>query len=254
MLTLPLILAAVTAGIAGGVHCVGMCGGISSMLTRAGNTGRKVIPINRSDDTENQREGMADNKSIRFQVLLQAGRLSTYMMIGAVFGGLGAAGMILKPYFPIHQILFFMGNLALVILGLKVIGFRFHITFLSPYFLRLQQALFFLAPPLKQGIEYPFFVGMAWGCLPCGLLWGMAPFALLSGDAFSGAVLMLLFGLSAMPHLLLSQGIFNAVSNVSVPAALKYTGASILIGIGLLGLWYSDMQQMPDFLCVLPDR
>jgi sulfite exporter TauE/SafE len=36
MLTLPLILAAVTAGIAGGVHCVGMCGGISSMLSRAG--------------------------------------------------------------------------------------------------------------------------------------------------------------------------------------------------------------------------
>jgi sulfite exporter TauE/SafE len=74
------------------------------------------------------------------------------------------------------------------------------------------------------------------------------------GDAFSGAILMLLFGLSAMPHLLLSQGIFNAVSKVRVPSVLKYTGAFVLIGIGLIGLWYSDMQQMPGFLCVLPDR
>lgn len=253
MLTLPLILAAVTAGIAGGVHCVGMCGGISSMLSRAGSNGRKVIPISRSDDTERQ-PLVSVTSGIRFQALLQAGRLSTYMMIGAVFGGLGSAGMILKPYFPVHQILFVIGNLALIILGLKVVGFRFHINALSPYFSRLQQALFFFAPSLKQSIEYPFFVGMAWGCLPCGLLWGMAPFALLSGDAFSGAILMLLFGLSAMPHLLLSQGIFNAVSKVRVPSVLKYTGAFVLIGIGLIGLWYSDMQQMPGFLCVLPER
>lgn len=253
MLTLPLILAAVTAGIAGGVHCVGMCGGISSMLSRAGNGRQKVIPISR-DGNAGSLPQVSLNNNVRFQVLLQTGRLTTYMIIGAVFGGLGAAGMILKPYFPIHQILFIAGNLALIILGLKVTGMRFHFSYLSPHVSRLQQSLFFWVPPLKQGIQYPFFVGMAWGCLPCGLLWGMAPFALLAGDAFSGAVLMLLFGLSAMPHLLLSQGIFNAVSNVRVPAALKYTGAFILIAIGILGLWYSDMQQMPGFLCVLPER
>lgn len=225
------------------------------MLSSAGNARRKVIAISRSDDAESTSTAQVIvANSIRFQVLLQSGRLSTYMIIGAVFGGLGAAGMILKPYFPVHQILFFLGNLALIILGLKVIGVRFNVAVLSPFFLRLQQSLFLWAPPLKQGIEYPFFVGMAWGCLPCGLLWGMAPFALLAGDALSGAILMLLFGLSAMPHLLLSQGIFNAVSNVRVPAVFKYIGAFLLIGVGLLGFWYSDMQQMPGFLCVLPGR
>lgn len=75
------------------------------MLTRAGSNGRKVIPISRSDDTEKAVASLG-NYGIRFQALLQAGRLSTYMMIGAVFGGLGSAGMILKPYFPVHQILF----------------------------------------------------------------------------------------------------------------------------------------------------
>ncbi len=34
MLTLPLIIAAISAGLIGGFHCVGMCGGIASLLSR----------------------------------------------------------------------------------------------------------------------------------------------------------------------------------------------------------------------------
>ena len=45
MLTPPLVLAVLSAGLLGGVHCIGMCGGISSMLASAGKPVRKTIPI-----------------------------------------------------------------------------------------------------------------------------------------------------------------------------------------------------------------
>ena len=245
MLTLPLVLAAITTGLAGGVHCVGMCGGISTLLTQAGT--RRIIPIGSVGSPVVSRPRTA----LRFQVLLQAGRLTTYMLIGALLGALGSAGILLPPHWPLHQILYVFGNLALIFLGLRVLGWRWQVTALSKWGANLQARLFAALPALKHGLRWPFLIGMGWGCLPCGLLYAVLPFALLSGAAWSGAVLMLLFGLCALPHLLLSQGIFQAISRVGVPPAARYAGAVLLIGLGSVGFWYVDMQNMPGFLCVV---
>ncbi|MFZ6688445.1 sulfite exporter TauE/SafE family protein [Undibacterium sp. SXout11W] len=252
MLTLPLALAALTAGVAGGVHCIGMCGGISTLLNQAGTRQAKIIPINiAAIQKRSQGSGLA-RSSMYFQAQLQSGRLTTYMLIGAMFGGLGSAGLVLGPNLPAHQILFIFGNLALLVLGLRVLGFNLHFAWLSNIFYQLQQKLFDRIPALKNGVRFPFLIGMVWGCLPCGLLYSVIPFALLSGDWFSGAMLMLLFGLSALPHLLLSQGIFSFANQRKTPVWLRNAGGVTLIGIGLLGLWYFDMKQMPAFLCVMP--
>ena len=252
MLTLPLALAAFTAGVAGGVHCIGMCGGISTLLNQAGARQSKVIPINVASIQQRGKGALVARSSLYFQVLLQSGRLTTYMLIGAIFGGLGSAGLVLGPYLPAHQILFIFGNLALLALGLRVLGLKLHFVWLSTFFSQFQQKLFDRIPALKHGMRFPFLIGMVWGCLPCGLLYSVIPFALLSGDWFAGAMLMLLFGLSALPHLLLSQGIFAYTSQRKTPAWLRNAGGLSLIGIGLLGLWYFDMKQMPAFLCVMP--
>ena len=253
MLTLPLALAALTAGVAGGVHCIGMCGGISTLLNQAGTHHQeKIIPIKAATTRRKSGGSVAIRSSWYFQLMLQSGRIFTYMLIGALFGGLGSAGMILRPYLPAHQILFVFGNLALVALGLRVLGIQLRFHWLTNIFAKLQQGIFNRMPALKNGIRFPFLIGMVWGCLPCGLLYSVIPFALLSGDWFSGALLMMLFGLSALPHLLLSQGVFNMASRARVPHWLRNTGGLCLISIGVLGLWYFDMHQMPSFLCVLP--
>jgi hypothetical protein len=94
---------------------------------------------------------------------------------------------------------------------------------------------------------------MLWGCLPCGLVYGVLPFSLLSGDAISGAILMLIFGLGALPYLLFAQALAQWLHHSKVPALLRLSGAAILTSIGLLGLWWSfNMQEMPAFLCVTP--
>ena len=249
MLTAPLVFASLSAGLLGGVHCIGMCGGIANMLTSAGKAQSKVIPIIPAQTTT--------SVPWRTPALLHAGRIFTYMLMGALTGSIGALGMRSHPFMPIHTLLYIFGNLALVWLGLRIAGFTPHFAPLDRLLTRITSHIH-LSPHfsiLKQTQRYPFLVGMLWGCLPCGLIFGVLPFALLSGEAYSGAFLMLIFGLGALPHLLFAQAISHWQHHSRTPAVLKITGSSLLIGIGLLGLWWSfDTTAMPAFLCITPSR
>jgi sulfite exporter TauE/SafE len=253
MITLPLALAAVTAGLVGGVHCVGMCGGISTLLSQApkrelSNHSNKVFAIHRQPKVLGADSVFMANN--RHQILLQSGRLLTYMLIGMLFGGLGSAGMQFKPYLPVQKILFVVGNLALVLLGLHLLGLTFAASLLKKLSGPILQFGHSFMPAITYGRRHPFLMGMSWGCLPCGLLYGVAPFALLSGDALSGAILMLLFGLTALPHLLFTQTLLRRGNSGRLAAYFRAASACCLIFIGLFGLWYFDMKNMPSFLCV----
>ncbi|MBC7404437.1 MAG: sulfite exporter TauE/SafE family protein [Cytophaga sp.] len=253
MITLPLAIAAVTAGLIGGVHCVGMCGGISSLLSQAPTRATpqknsKFIAI--KSQPEAPLEDGFNIKKYRHQIVLQSGRLLTYMIIGALFGALGTLGLQFKPYFPVQKILFIAGNLALVLLGVRLLGLLPSIPLVRKISSSIQQLVYSFMPAIEYGKRHPFLMGMSWGCLPCGLLWGIAPFALLTGDALSGAIIMLLFGLAALPHLLLAQHLIRRASQGRYTQYLGKAAACILILIGIFGLWYFDMENMPDFLCV----
>jgi len=249
MLTAPLVLAALSAGLLGGAHCIGMCGGISNMLTSAGKTGRKVIPIIPAQAALST----AKISPWRIPTLLHAGRIFTYTLMGGLIGSIGALGMRINPFMPIHTLMYIIGNLALIWLGLRLFGYTPHFAPLDRLVARI--ATYIRIPPrfslMAQTQRFPFLVGMAWGCLPCGLVYGVLPFALLSGDGLSGAVLMLIFGLGALPYLLFAQVVAQWLHHSRVPALLRGMGATVLIGIGVLGLWWSfNMTEMPSFLCV----
>ena len=249
MLTPPLLLAAVSAGLLGGVHCIGMCGGISSMLASAGQASRKTIPIIPASSTHPYKQ----RTHWRIPVFLHSGRIFTYTLMGALAGSLGALGMRVHPFMPIHTLMYIIGNLALIWLGLRLLGYTAHFAPLDRLIVKATKFIH-LSPRfslLKQTQRFPFLVGMVWGCLPCGLVYGVLPFALLSGNAMSGAILLLIFGLGALPHLLFAQTIANWLHHSKVPTFLRVTGASLLTGIGIMGLWWSfNMSEMPAFLCV----
>lgn len=249
MLTPPLVLAALSAGLLGGVHCIGMCGGISSMLTSAGKTTPKTIPIMHvTAETPAARRAQW-----RIPVFLHSGRIFTYVLMGAVAGTVGALGMRFHPVLPIHTMMYILGNLALIWLGLRLFGYTPHFAPLDKLIAKAT-AYLHLSPRyaiLKQTQRFPFLIGMAWGCLPCGLVYGVLPFALLSGHAVSGAILLLIFGISALPHLLFAQTIANWMHSSRIPNYLRLGGGALLTAIGLLGLWWSfNMSEMPAFLCV----
>lgn len=256
MITFPLALAAVTAGLVGGVHCIGMCGGISTLLSHTverenASSGNKIILIRRGERDDSHHGDIVVNK-IRHQVFLHGGRLLTYMLIGMFFGGLGAAGMQFTPYFPIQKFLFIAGNFALVLLGLRILGFTPKLAIFRKISSSMQRVIYAVMPVIEHGKRHPFLMGMSWGCLPCGLIYAIAPFALFSGDAASGAVVMLLFGIAALPHLILTQSAFRRLSPGRFGRYIQTISASCLILIGLFGLWYFDMENMLGFLCVTP--
>lgn len=189
----------------------------------------------------------------RIPVFLHSGRIFTYVLMGTVAGSVGALGMRFHPVLPIHTLMYVLGNLALVWLGLRLFGYILHFAPLDRLIAKVTTYIH-LSPRysiLKQTQRFPFLIGMVWGCLPCGLVYGVLPFALLSGHAVSGAILLLIFGISALPHLLFAQTIANWMYRSSIPAYLRLSGAALLTGIGLLGLWWSfNMSEMPSFLCV----
>lgn len=276
MLTLPLIFAAISAGLIGGFHCVGMCGGIASILSKLPSfgiatsmasqpanpkrnhvdsspisTSRRVIPIAPVGDILVQAKSDKLTQ-LSYQIQLHAGRLVTYALIGAVFGGIGAASLRWKIDFPIANIFFVVGNIALIILGLRLLGVRLHLLIPNRLNQKIQGVYGRVMPNLQKASAHPLFLGMAWGSLPCGLSYAVAPFALLSGAAWSGAVLMLLFGLAALPHLLIAQAMSKKLKQHGLMLAVQYLFAAILIGFGLFGLFYFDMKNMPEFLCITP--
>ncbi|MFZ6658245.1 sulfite exporter TauE/SafE family protein [Undibacterium sp. TJN19] len=258
MLTLPLAIAALTAGAAGGIHCVGMCGGISSLLSKAGQKQRltrgNIFPVTFVNQGRGITAANAANmrSELTYQALLQGGRITSYMLIGAVLGGMGAAGLAFKSSLPVQQIMFFIGNLALIVLGLRLLGVLPQSQFIKQSLGQLYGLFSRVLPSMQQVSRHPFFLGMSWGCLPCGLLYSVVPFSLLAGDAWSGAILMLLFGLSALPHLLLAQKLVLAANNKHLSIVIKSAGGGVLMMFGVLGLWYFDMKSMPAFLCLLP--
>jgi sulfite exporter TauE/SafE len=273
MLTLPLMLAAISAGLIGGFHCVGMCGGIASILTSlsspratavtpsviglantVGSSTAKVIPIQPVQDIYKavDKQLQIRRQTISYQLKLHGGRLSTYMLIGTFFGGLGAASLQWKADLPVTRVLFILGNMALVFLGVRLLGFP--VGSLIPRFIseKFSKAYGRFMRIGHKPAMHPYVMGLVWGGLPCGLSYAIAPFALLSGAAWSGAVLMLLFGLAALPHLLIAQAMSRQLKQHGLMFVLQLVFAVLLISLGLLGLFYFDMKNMPDFLCITP--
>lgn len=256
MLTFPLILAAVSAGFFGGFHCVGMCGGMShlfssmvgsrqsSSIDYQSQTSFKAIPIRlaSADKFSFSPFGVANTAN----VYLHAGRLLTYALIGAFLGGLGGITLGWGVAMPTHQIWYALGNMALIFLGLRLLGLRLPAR-LHPTWRSL---MVWTSPAWKRGAQHPFALGLAWGGLPCGLSLAVAPFALLSGAAWSGAVLMLLFGLAALPHLLIAQALSHRLKTMRSMRLLQTGMALILIGFGVAGCWFPETLKASVLYCL----
>lgn len=185
-LALPLTeAAAFMAGLLGGAHCLGMCGGISATLSLPATT----APVS--------------NWRIRtlYPVLYNVGRIASYTVAGTIVGALGQ-GLVesidLPRWAMVARVL---TGLIIVAVGLQIgIGWRG----LRP--LEAAGARFWrlLAPAGRKLLPIrstpgALGVGMLWGWLPCGLVYTMLLAAALSGSTTRGAVIMASFGVGTLP-------------------------------------------------------
>jgi hypothetical protein len=153
-----------TAALAGSPHCVGMCGPLIA-ASQGGARGGGVW---------------------------QAGKLLTYVALGAIAGGLG--GAVPGPTWLVAVV----GALGVLLAALQLGG-------LLPAWQPSFPGLGRLARAARvPGWAGRLASGAVAGLLPCGLVWAALPLAVASGSAVGGAVVLAAFGVGTVPALSLA--------------------------------------------------
>jgi uncharacterized protein len=160
-----MLLGAVAAGVLGGPHCVGMCGGFAAA---AGGSAEALA--------------------------WASGRLFSYAALGALAGAMGHALPASSPAVAILSVVL-LAFFSLRLAGLAPVGQgRLH---------RISAPLVAAATGLlrRRGAFARFGFGVLNGLLPCGLVYAALALPVAGGSAAWGALLMVAFGLGTIPGL-----------------------------------------------------
>ncbi|AWL11957.1 hypothetical protein HMF8227_01482 [Saliniradius amylolyticus] len=175
------LLSALLIGLAGGIHCIGMCGGVVGALSYAIPRGRSHWP---------------------YVLGYNVGRIASYTLAGTLAGALGSTAGAHLPLGP--YILNTISGLLLLAMGLYLGNWWRGLTYLE----RLGGRVWRHIAPLSKSL-LPFRsplaalpYGLVWGWLPCGLVYSTLSWSVASGSAIQGAQIMLLFGLGTLPTLI----------------------------------------------------
>lgn len=212
-------LSAFLVALLGGVHCVGMCGGIVGALTLG-------LP---------EAGGVRDR--LPYLLSYNAGRILSYTVAGALVGGIGALATNLVRLHAAQLVLQAFAALFMMILGLYVAGWWSGLVRIEQFggrliWRRLQPLGSRLLPVRSPGRA--FQLGLLWGWLPCGLVYSVLIWSVAAGSAFHGALLMMSFGLGTLP-MLLAMGTFAGVLSTWVRRQGVRQAAGVLImGLGLV--------------------
>ncbi|SFU43743.1 sulfite exporter TauE/SafE family protein [Pseudoduganella namucuonensis] len=234
------LLAVFSVGLAGSVHCAGMCGGIVGALSapigkaRAHNAGPRVIPIATAAAAL---PWAADSVPLRVAAY-NTGRIASYMAAGAIAGGLAGGAASLVRIAAWQSVAYWLANLMLVALGLYLMDAWRGLGHLEAAGGALWRRLLPLLRPLMP-MDTPWkalAVGGLWGWLPCGMVYSVLLTAMLSGSAPAGAAVMLAFGLGTLPMLVALGLLGGGVRRHLQRRAVRTACGSVVLAFGLIGL------------------
>lgn len=170
-----MLLSAFILGILGSFHCVGMCGPIAFML-----------PVDRTNTL----------KKISQISMYHLGRLLAYSLIGLVFGLIGKS-LFIFGYQQQLSIGIGLFMILIVIIPKNILG-EFNIS--KPIYKTISRVKTALGTALKKKTMDTFLtIGFLNGFLPCGLVYMALFAAMASGNAASGSLQMVVFGLGTVP-------------------------------------------------------
>jgi sulfite exporter TauE/SafE len=220
-------------GLLGGVHCVGMCGGIVSAFAVSA-PGRRPLPATITS-TGSLFSAAADSGVRVFA--FNAGRIVAYAAAGAFAGLVGSVPALINLA-SVQTAAYWLANLMLLALGLTLMNLWHglsRIESLGQFAWRRVQPLMRRLLPVRTPWQ-ALALGTLWGWVPCGLVYSVLMTALLTGSVSQGALVMLAFGLGTLP-LLFSMGIAGASLRpwLQRPAVRAIAGL-IVLAFGLLGL------------------
>jgi hypothetical protein len=235
------LIAALLAGLLGGVHCVAMCGGFVTAMAGA----RPAAPL------------LPASRLVGRLLPYNLGRVATYTLLGALAGGLGAAVLGAAAWLPLVRGLYVVANVFLLLLA-ATIAFR-----IDPWtslqrgaiaaFGRIAPAVGRLAT--RDAPAARFATGLLWGLVPCGLVYGVIPVALFAGGPAEGALVMAAFGAGTLPNLLAAGVLVGRLRAWLDRRAVRYGAALLLVAFALAGLYralFGAMALGQGPFCIVP--
>ncbi|WP_282018673.1 sulfite exporter TauE/SafE family protein [Salegentibacter mishustinae] len=204
-----MLISALIFGLLGSFHCVGMCGPIAFLLpVDHKNNVRKLGQIS----------------------LYHFGRLSSYAIIGLLFGLLGKGFSLFGLQ---QQLSILVGVLMILVILLPYKKFSKY-NGSKPIFKIVSKVKSNLGKQLKRKSPDTFYtIGFLNGFLPCGLVY-MAVFgAIASGTALEGSLYMAVFGLGTIPLMTTAIYLGNFI-NLNIRSKIRKAVPLFVILIGLL--------------------
>lgn len=238
------LLPILIAGLAGSVHCAGMCGGIVSAFSVGGPSAApahaRVIPIARmsTGGAAAMTWAGASTGALGHVLAYNSGRIVSYMLAGAIAGGIAGSVASLAQMASAQQIAYWMANLMLVAMGLYLMdawrGLA-RIEALGGILWRRVQPLVKPLVPMDTPLK-ALALGSLWGWVPCGMVYSMLLTAMLSGSALDGALVMGAFGLGTLPMLLAMGMAGSKLRHYLQKRSVRVACGLLVLGFGALGL------------------
>lgn len=210
------LITALLAGLLGGAHCVGMCGGIVAAMSLQGGR-RQPLP---------------------FHLGYNLGRLASYAAAGALAGLVGSAAFLSERLLPLQTSLYVLAQVVLILMGLYLAGLSRAVLWLEraggALWKRLQPVFGRLLP--IRDFKGALAAGLVWGWLPCGLVYSVLVWSVSTADPLYGAALMLSFGLGTLPNLLAMGVLAERLSARARDPRVRRLAGLLVIGFGLFAL------------------
>ena len=167
-----------------------------------------------------------------------AGRISSYMIAGALAASLAGSLRTLTQIASLQTAGYWAANLMLIALGASLMNLWHGLSRLEAVgqllWRRLQPLMKHLLPvtTLWQAAA----LGGLWGWVPCGMVYSVLMTAMLTGSATQGALVMGAFGLGTLP-LLVSMGLLGTTLQPLLRKPfVRVLAGSLVLAFGVLGL------------------
>ncbi|PFG56140.1 hypothetical protein ATG66_2466 [Vibrio sp. ES.051] len=209
----PDFIGALMVGLVGAGHCMGMCGGIASLLSMGAPKSKfsSLIPL-----------------------FYNMGRLASYVLIGGLVGGTISSLSELSGLTQSLAWLRFVAALFMIMVALYIAKWWQGLLIIE----KAGQYIWkFISPAGKNllPLQHPFHAlpfGFIWGWLPCGLVYSALTWSAVSGSATDGGLIMLAFGLGTLPAMLAIGFGASYFQKLQKSLIFRNISALILIGYG----------------------
>jgi sulfite exporter TauE/SafE len=199
------------AGLAGSLHCIGMCGGLVT----------------------------ASTKTTSDVALYQVGRLLGYLILGVVMGSVGSLFKLNTIHPSLNYLPAFFIGAMFIVWGLASLwGKRLHLP-LPRFLQKLYQRSWMNVVNLESSGLRSFSTGLITLFLPCGLLYGVILSSLALQSPLLSTLSMLFFWIGTLPSMMLAPKVVQKIlTPLRTHRPKVYAISLMLLGVLTIG-WRS---------------